>query len=209
MVSHRGKDRPRVNLFYKVLVSAFTLSMFAEGVILPIYAVFVQRIGGNILDAGNAMGIFLITQGAFTVAIHRLRWSARARVVLMVAGWTIWLAGIASYLLISNILMLFVTQILTAAGNALADPAFDQELADHTDQNLKEYEWGLWEGSKDLIDGVAAIIGAFIAQRLGFRVLIFSMIATATLSFILILWYVNTLRHIKARDFLFTSKYFN
>ncbi|HTR18748.1 MAG TPA: MFS transporter [Candidatus Paceibacterota bacterium] len=195
-------NQPQVNFLYKVLVSAFTLSMFAEGVILPIYAIFVQKIGGNILDAGNAMGIFLITQGVFTVIVHRFRWSPRGRVFLMIVGWAIWLGGIAMYLLISNVLMLFVTQIVTAAGNAIADPAFDQELADHTDKNLKEYEWGVWEGSKDLINGFAAIMGAFIAGVFGFRTLILTMILTATLSFIVILWYVNTLRRIKLKDLL-------
>jgi len=41
--------------------------------------------------------------------------------------------------------MLFLTQILVAMGNAIADPIFDKELADHTDKNNKLFERGLWE----------------------------------------------------------------
>lgn len=184
----------RPNTFYRVLVSSWALSSFSEGVILPIYAIFVQHIGGDILDAGWAMGIFLITEGIFTTLVHRVRWSPRMRIFLMIFGWAIWLSGIGAYLLVSNIWMLFLAQVLAAIGNAVADPVFDAELADHTDMSLKEYEWGLWEGSKAFIDGTAAIIGAFIAYTFGFQILIFVMIATATASFLMILWYVSRMR---------------
>jgi hypothetical protein len=49
--------------------------------------------------------------------------------------------GIVLYLAVSSTRMLFVTQILVALGNAVADPIFDKELADHTDQNNKLFEW--------------------------------------------------------------------
>lgn len=187
----------RTNLFYRVLVASWTLSSFSEGVILPIYAIFVQHVGGDILDVGWAMGLFLITEGVFTTIVHRVRWSPRMRIFLMILGWAIWLSGIVFYLFISNIATLFVAQVLSAIGNAVADPVFDAELADHTDLSLKEYEWGLWEGSKAFIDGVAAIIGALVVASLGFRVLIYMMIITATASFILILWYTLRMRRIK------------
>ncbi len=187
----------RPNTFYRVLVSSWAMSSFSEGVILPIYAVFVQHVGGDILDAGWAMGIFLITEGIFTTLVHRRKWSPHMRIVLMILGWAIWLSGICFYFFISSIWTLFVAQVLAAIGNAVADPVFDAELADHTDKNLKEYEWGVWEGSKAFIDGIAAIIGAFIAATFGFRVLIYVMILTATCSFLMILWYVTRIRRIR------------
>jgi hypothetical protein len=184
----------RTNAFYRTLVFSWTLSSFAEGVLLPIYAVFVQHIGGDILDAGGAMGIFLITEGIFTTIVHRFRWGPRMRIFLMILGWAIWLFGIVFYLFISNVATLFLAQVLTAIGNAVADPVFDAELADHTDMSLKEYEWGLWEGSKAFIDGIAAIVGAFVVASFGFATLIYLMIATASASFFAILWYVTRLR---------------
>jgi hypothetical protein len=182
------------NFLYKLLVAAFTISSFSEGIILPIYAIFVQKVGGDILDVGYAMGIFLITDGIFTMLIHRFKWTQKQRMFLMVLGWIIWLGGICTYLLISNIWMLFLAQFLTAVGNATADPVFDQELADHTDKELAEYEWGFFEGSRSLLDGAAAIIGAAVAAFLGFTALIYLMIITATSSFLLILVYIRKSR---------------
>ena len=187
----------RTNRFYRVLVTAWAFSSFAEGVILPIYAVFVQHVGGDILAAGGAMSVFLITEGVFIIAVHRFHWSPRARIVLMIFGWAIWLSGIVCYLFISNILTLFIAQILAAIGNAVADPVFDEELAEHIDESLKEREWGVWEGRKALIDGIAAIVGAAVASAFGFRALIYLMILTATGSFALIMWYVSRMRRMR------------
>jgi predicted MFS family arabinose efflux permease len=193
------------NIFYKVLITSFTLSTFSEGIILPIYAIFVQKIGGTILDAGYAMGIFLITTGIFTTLVHRTTWSSRTRIFLMLLGWLIWLIGIGLYLLVSNIAMLFLAQIFTAIGNAVADPVFEVELADHTDPELKEYEWGLFDGSKDVVDGAAAILGALIVSAFGFRIMIYTMVFTATISFLMILWYVTKLRRVHLRKLIFNQ----
>ena len=182
------------NILYKLLITSFNISCFSEGVIMPIYAVFVQKVGGDILDAGFAMGIFLITEGVFTMLVHRVKWNARQRLFLMVGGWVIWLVGICSYLFISNIWTLFLSQVLTAIGNAVADPVLDQEIAEHMDKGIKEFEWGIFEGSKAFVDGSAAIIGAAIASFFGFQTLIGVMILTASISLTLILVYVRKLR---------------
>ncbi|MDE2037810.1 MAG: MFS transporter [Patescibacteria group bacterium] len=189
--------RSRLNALYKLLISSFTTSTFAESIILPIYAIFVQKVGGSILDAGIAYGLFLITEAAFTMVVHRYKWDANQRIGLMVGGWLIWLGGVFTYLLISDIWMLFVCQVLMAIGNAVADPVIDEELAAHTDMGLEEFEWGIFEGSKAFSDGAAAIVGAAIAAYLGFGVLIWFMVAVATASFLMILVYVMKLRKMR------------
>jgi predicted MFS family arabinose efflux permease len=108
----------------------------------------------------------------------------------MISGWIIWLVGIALYFTISNIWMLFLTQILTALGNAIADPVFDEELADHTTKAQGESQWATFEGGKDLMSGLAAILGGLIVSAFGFYFLIWAMVATATLSLLIILFYV-------------------
>jgi hypothetical protein len=57
--------------------------------------------------------------------------------LMMIIGRAIWLSGIALYFAVSSMRMLFITQVLVAMGNAIADPIFDKELADHTDERNK------------------------------------------------------------------------
>ncbi len=107
---------------------------------------------------------------------------------LLTFGWFLWVIGIASYFFISNIFTLFAAQVLVALGNAVADPAFDAELDDNTDT---AFGWSIFEASKDILNGIAAIVGGLIAAFFGFTALIACMVAAATVSFLLILFYVR------------------
>ncbi|HPT29811.1 MAG TPA: MFS transporter [bacterium] len=183
--------KPKTNIAYRLLISAYAISTFSEGIIVPIYAIFVQKIGGDILDAGLAMGIFLITQGLFTVFFHKLNWNPRFRMLIMIGGWMIWLLGLSLYLVVSSVGMLFLTQILTAIGNAVADPIFDEELSRCTDKKKGESQWAIFEGGNDLMSGLAAILGGLVASAFGFLTLIWTMIIAATISLLTILFYVH------------------
>lgn len=181
----------KINSLYKLLLSAYSVSIFSEWVLLPIYAVFVQKIWWDILDASWAMAVFLISQWIFTIIIQRLKWTYKHHITMMIIGRAIWLVGIALYLAVSSTRMLFITQILVAMGNAIADPIFDKELSDHTDKNNKLFERGLWEGMQDIINGIAAIIWWIIVVALWFKSLILFMILTGTISLIIIIVYVK------------------
>ena len=47
----------------KVFLASNSFFVFAMGMFGPIYAIFVQEIGGDILTAGSAWAIFMITSG--------------------------------------------------------------------------------------------------------------------------------------------------
>lgn len=181
----------KMNIYYKILVASYSLSTFSEGILLPIYAIFVQKIGGGILDAAGAVATYFILQGVVEILIHKTKWSQRRRMQLMTWGWLLWLLGIGSYLLISSVPMLFLAQILTALGNAVANPAFDAELAEKTDKSISSYEYSVYEGLQDIFQGIAAILGGLVATQFGFHSLIITMIVTATISFLLIVHYTR------------------
>ncbi|OGY95748.1 MAG: hypothetical protein A2543_02245 [Candidatus Komeilibacteria bacterium RIFOXYD2_FULL_37_8] len=165
---------------------------------MPIYAIFVQGIGGDILEASAAISIFLLVSGLTTIFIHRSAWSEKHRVKLLVYGWLLWAIGIGGYFFIVDTYTLFAVQVIVALGNAIADPAFSAELDDNINKNKKSYSWGVFQGIQDIANSIAAIAGGLIASLFGFRVLIAFMFATATLSFLIILYYVK----IKNRNWL-------
>jgi MFS family permease len=180
----------------RILLLAYLISTFSEGVILPVYAVFVQKIGGDILDAGLALGIFMIGQGLFTFLIHNMKKRTyNQRINLMVIGWFIWLIGIFLYMAVSNKWMLFLTELMLALGNATADPIYEEEFASAAKKKTsEEKEWGLFEGSISFVNGISAIIGGVIASLFGFNILIYSMIITATIAFVLVLYYTKKIK---------------
>jgi hypothetical protein len=82
-------------------------------------------------------------------------------------------------------------------GNAIADPIFDEELSNNTDPKNKLFEWWLFEGMQDIINGVAAVLWWVIVVTYWFKSLIFIMIWMATLSLISIIIYVKKHGYLK------------
>ena len=53
----------------KILLKASLLGFFALGLLTPIYAIFVQNIGGDILDAGIAYALFSISMESLLLRV--------------------------------------------------------------------------------------------------------------------------------------------
>ena len=66
-----------MNKFLKILLGADFFIILGMGMITPIYAIFVEQIGGSILDAGSAWAIFAFTSGILMYLIGR--WEDRKR----------------------------------------------------------------------------------------------------------------------------------
>ena len=49
----------------KLLLEADGFVLFGFGLLAPIYAIFVEKIGGDVLDAGIAYAIYLFVLGIF------------------------------------------------------------------------------------------------------------------------------------------------
>ena len=182
---------------YKRLILCYSLSCFAEWILLPIYAIFVQQIWWDILDASRAMAIFLVTSWIMTIVIHHLKRAISHKNILFVWWWFIWLVWISMYIIVDTTIMLFLTQVIIAIGNAMANPIFDEELEENTDTKNKLFKRGLYEGSQDIVNGIAALVGWLIVTFLWFKFMIILMIITATLSFLGIFYYHKVLRYHK------------
>lgn len=179
---------------HHIILWSYALSMFSDGILVPIYAFFVQKVGGGILETAGAVSAFAIVAGTTTILITRKPWSAQHKLRFLWAGWLIWLLGVISYLFIYNVETLFVAAILTGFGNALANPALDAEFSEATSGDSFA-GWGSFEGINSIVSGVAALLGGVVVIRFGFDTLIYGMIVTASASFGVLVYYVRRRMH--------------
>jgi len=184
-----------------IITIAYACAIFAQGVFTPIYAFFVQNIGGGILETAWAISLFSIVTGITAMVIHHTKWSHRYRNECLWVGWLIWVFGLALYFYMQSFYMLFVSQALTGFGNALSEPAFDAEFSEQVAADPSG-GWSIFEGVTNIFYGVAAFLGGIIAKKFGFEVLIYFMVATAIISFCCIIWYlyVGKKRMIRTRS---------
>ncbi len=175
----------------KILLSADGLFMLAGGLFGPIYAVFVEQIGGDLLTAGGAYGLYSISAGLLIFLISRWEDRVKHQEKLVVIGYILSTIGFIGYLFIRTPIHLFIVQIILGLGEAVYKPAYDSMYSRHMDKNKFASEWGLWESMYYITTAAAAVIGGFLANMFGFRVVfifmaVISLIGLATSSILVL-----------------------
>jgi MFS family permease len=165
--------------------------MLAGGLFGPIYAVFVEEIGGDLLTAGAAYSGFAIAAGILIFLISRWEDHVKHKEKLIIAGYVFSCIGFAGYLLIKAPVHLFIVQIIFGLGEAVGTPAFDGMYSKHLDKGKFISEWGLWESMSYITLGVAAIAGGFLANTYGFKFLFWIMLGLSILGLVASLFLVS------------------
>ena len=159
----------------KILLLADGFATLALGMIGPIYALFVEQIGGDILDAGWAFFAFMITSGIVMLLISRWEDRFKHKSKLVVAGYGLTALGCLSYIFVYNQLTLIITQVILGLSVAVLNPSFDSLYSHFIDHKKETSEWGAWEAMGYIVTAIAAVAGGYLAYLFGFRALFIIM----------------------------------
>jgi len=165
----------------KILLSSSIIHNFSLALLGPIYAIFVQKIGGGILSASSAWAIYTITIGILTIIFGKfelkLSWTR-----MLIWGRILTAVGIASYFFVSNIFQLFVAEFILGIAASIKDPAYDSLFSKFITKKKVSLEWGYQWGFTSIFGGIAALVGGTIATIFGFKILFIIMAASSTAS---------------------------
>ncbi len=178
----------------RILSLSSWLSWFGTASLGPIYAIFVERIGGNILDAGAAWAVFSIVMGLLMMGIGRIEDRRFDRRKILTLGYSIITLATLGYLFVRNPYQLLGIQALLGIGTALYYPTWDTLFSHAIEKDRESTEWALQEGGYQISGGIAALVGSFIAGIYGFQALFITMASIQATSVI-------------ASLFLFSKKY--
>lgn len=169
----------------KILLSAYSFFILAGGLIAPLYAVYVENIGGDLLTAGSAYAVFSLVLGISTLLIAKLEDRVNKPEVLIVLGYLTMCFGYAGYLLVSKPWHLFIVEIMFGLGAAIAAPPWDMIYAKEMSRTKGSSHWGLIEAMNGIGAGIAAFLGGIIANYYGFRSLLWIMLQLSLVGLIL------------------------
>lgn len=167
-----------------VLLRASFLAIFALGLFGPLYAIFVQEIGGDILDVGIAYAIFSVATGLFVLIFGTSRFFSENVRLMVVLGYALWTVGYAGYFFVQNPAHLFFVQIVLGIAGGILEPSWDSVYAAELGEAEASFHWSLWSGGQSLITGAAAFLGSFIVATYSFRLLFLIMAVFNLLSVI-------------------------
>lgn len=170
------------NKALKILLVTNGLILIAGAMIGPIYALFVEQIGGDLLDASVAGGLFALTAGIVSLLFGRLSDEIRHSDFVLIFGYCLIGLGFLLYLFVDSVLFLFAVQILIGIGEAIYAPAFDKLYSINLINGKGGAEWGVYESLDYFTTASGALIGGFIATKFGFNAIFIMMAALCYIS---------------------------
>ncbi len=176
----------------KILLITNALILMAGTMLGPIYAIFVEKVGGDLMDASIAGGIFALTAGLTTLISGKYSDSLKESELIIVFGYSIIGMGFLLYFWVNSIIFLFIIQAIIGLGEAIYSPAFDATYSKHLDGKKSGRQWGAWESMNYFTTAFGAIAGGTLVTLFGFKTL---FIVMATLCFFSA-WYIY---HLKRR----------
>ena len=157
------------NKALRILLITNALVLVAGAMLGPIYALFVERIGGNLFDASIAGGIFAFAAGITTYLSGKYADKIKRDERIVAFGYMVMATGFFLYLFVDSIAFLFIVQAIIGFGEAIYSPAFDALYSMHITKQKAGREWGAWESMNYFTLGVGAVVGGFIVSNFGFN----------------------------------------
>ncbi len=170
----------------KFLILAEVIFVFGAGLYGPIYAIFVNNVGGDILDAGAAYAFFLIAMATLEYPVGKLM-DRYGKKYFLAAGYLLATAVIFGYIFVNSIMELFILQILMGVAFAIGDPAWDAWFSNIVPKKKSGFDWAVFHMVSGYSAGISALIGGAIAKYLGFSILFFIGGIIAIFSFFTVL----------------------
>jgi MFS family permease len=172
-----------INKPLRILLATDTLVLIAGAMLVPYYALFVEKIGGDILDTGLAAGAYAVAAGFATLAAGR--WSDRVKRKEFIVGgaYLMMAACFVAYLFVHSLWALLIVQVLLGLAQATYVPAYDALYGAHVGgTRTASFRWSFWEASNFFAIAVGALAGATIVHLANFSGLLLTMATLCVLS---------------------------
>lgn len=163
------------NRAIKILLATNGFILIAGAMLGPIYALFVEKIGGDLLDASYAFGVFALAAGITTVVSGRYADKLKESELIVVFGYGIMGVGFLGYTLVNSMTSLLIVQAIIGLGEAIYSPAFDAVYSKHLDGHKSGREWGAWEAINYFTTAFGAIAGGLLVTFFGFDTMFVAM----------------------------------
>jgi MFS family permease len=180
-----------MNITLKILLAASVFFAISGGLFGPLYAIYVEDIGGGLIETGISWSIFMIISGIGIIIIGKLTDLLEKDELILVIGFSLGTFGNLGYLFITNKYELFILQVIFGIAHAITAPAFDSIYSKGLEKGKFAYQWSLCESVFLIFGGIGAIIGGIVASLYGFRTLFISMFIFGIIGVLLSLQLLN------------------
>ncbi len=159
----------------KILFFTNALVLLAGGMLGPIYALFVDEIGGDLLDASMAGAAFSLAAGLTVILFGKLSDRVKENELIIVCGYLLVGTGFLAYIFVHDVWMIVLIQALIGLGEAMYVAPFDSLYSKYLDKNQEGKQWSYWESMLHFTSAIGAVVGGFVVVHYGFPLLFIIM----------------------------------
>lgn len=155
----------------KILFWSSNIWSFSDGLLGPLFAVFTQRVGGDLLELTWAWALYLSVTGFGMVFVGKLG-DKIGHHHLSVLGYFLTTVFTFGYLFVNSTTSLFLVQVGLGIALALANPTWDA-LYDHYsgDGSHDGFIWGYASAGRYVAQAIAILSGGVIVTYFSFEAL--------------------------------------
>ncbi|HVZ55479.1 MAG TPA: MFS transporter [Chitinophagaceae bacterium] len=153
----------------RILLLGANIWYFGEGMMGPLFAIFAEKVGGDILDITWAWATYLIVTGGLYILVGKLLNNKPYKARVMVAGYVLNAVFTFCYLLVRTPFELLLVQAGLGVAEATGTPAWDAIYAKNMMQESDAYAWGLSTGQAHMVTGIAFGIGGLMVHYVSFN----------------------------------------
>lgn len=164
-----------INKSLKILLGTNGLVLTAGAMIGPLVALFVEDVGGNLLDASLAGAIYALFAGFISFGSGKFADIIDREELIIAFGYILMGVGFLLFTIVNSIILLFYTQAIIGIGEAIYSPAFDKLFSKNVTIENSGKEWGTWESMNYFTQAFGATVGGIIAFNFGFNYLFILM----------------------------------
>ena len=155
------------NSIIKTLLVTESYGSFGAGLFFPVFAIFSEQIGGDILDAGIAAALFIFVTSLLEYPIGKLIDRSHEKWFIVV-DYTLEACVFVGYIFVTNIYELFFLQIVLGIANAIGDPAWESLYDRHTPNKGSGSAWARSHMVTGIFNALGIILGVLVIREYGF-----------------------------------------
>ena len=159
----------------KVLLYSNNLAMLGEGLLGPLYAIFTENIGGNIMDITWAWVVYLLVTGITIIFVGAYCDRPKVKKRLLLIGFILNAIFTFLYLVVDSPLKLFIIEGGLGFAAALTIPTWYALYSKYQVEEESGWAWGLAQGQSKILLALAMVIGGAVVVYYSFTALFISM----------------------------------
>lgn len=163
------------NRALKVLFTYNSLFLFSANLLGPLYAIYVNKIGGGLILISVSAAVFYVVSTVFLIFVSRWGDKIKEMELLLAASYFIRGAGYIFFIFANSPIYLILLQSLFGIADALGTPTFGALFARHTDKAEEMLEYSDWAIVANLVVALGILVGGYLTNAYGFGILFLVM----------------------------------